>query len=134
MQCKSRHAFYMVTFFKRRLINIKYIIIYDILTFVSIFDFYRVQSVQSVQSVYRVYRVFIIKNLEQIDIHPTFEICQGEYPVTPLNSFTPSRLKKFKKIGITDSEGYIKFTPKYIIVGGDGWVSEIQLNLIVLCF
>jgi hypothetical protein len=27
-------------------------------------------------------------------------------------------------LGCTDSGGYVKFTPKYIIVGGDGGVSE----------
>jgi hypothetical protein len=33
------------------------------------------------------------------------------------------------KIGSTDSRGYVKFTPKYIIVGGEGGVSEICLRL-----
>ena len=42
-------------------------------------------------------------------------------------SFTPSGL--YMKIGSTDSGGYVKFTPKYIIVGGEGGVSEIVLRL-----
>ena len=30
-------------------------------------------------------------------------------------------------LGCTDSGGYIKFTPKYIIVGGEGGVSDFFL-------
>ena len=32
-------------------------------------------------------------------------------------------------LGCTDSGGYVKFTPKYIIVGGEGGVSEFFLRL-----
>ena len=32
-------------------------------------------------------------------------------------------------LGCTDSGGYVKFTPKYIIVGGEGGVSEIFLRV-----
>ena len=42
-------------------------------------------------------------------------------------SFTPSGL--YMKIGSTDSGGYVKFTPKYIIVGGKGGVSEFFLRM-----
>ena len=42
-------------------------------------------------------------------------------------SFTPSGL--CMKIGSTDSGGYVKFTPKYIIVGGEGGVSDFFLRL-----
>ena len=31
-------------------------------------------------------------------------------------------------LGSTDSRGYVKFTPKYIIVGGEGGVSEFFLR------
>ena len=31
-------------------------------------------------------------------------------------------------LGCTDSGGYVKFTPKYIIVGGEGGVSEFFLR------
>ena len=31
-------------------------------------------------------------------------------------------------LGCTDSGGYVKFTPKYIIVGGEGGVSEFCLR------
>ena len=31
------------------------------------------------------------------------------------------------KIGSTDSGGYVKFTPKYIIVGGEGGLSDFFL-------
>jgi hypothetical protein len=31
-------------------------------------------------------------------------------------------------LGCTDSGGYVKFTPKYIIVGGEGGVSEFYLR------
>ena len=38
-------------------------------------------------------------------------------------SFTPSGL--YMKIGSTDSGGYVKFTPKCIITGCEGGVSEM---------
>jgi hypothetical protein len=37
-------------------------------------------------------------------------------------------------LGSTDSRGYVKFTPKYIIVGGEGGLSDFVkgCNLIIL--
>jgi hypothetical protein len=43
------------------------------------------------------------------------------------HSFTPSGL--FMKIGNTDLGGYVKFIPKYIIVGGNGGASEFFLRM-----
>ena len=37
-------------------------------------------------------------------------------------------------MGSPDSGGYIKFTPKYIIVGAEGVVSEFILRLQSFCF
>jgi hypothetical protein len=32
-------------------------------------------------------------------------------------------------LGCTDSRGYVKFTPKYIIVGGEGGLSYFYFNV-----
>ena len=32
-------------------------------------------------------------------------------------------------VGCTDSGGYVKFTPKYVIVGGEGGVAEFFLRV-----
>jgi hypothetical protein len=37
-------------------------------------------------------------------------------------------------LGITDSRGYVKLTPKYIIVEGEGGVSGIFLKVEILFF
>jgi hypothetical protein len=46
---------------------------------------------------------------------------------------TQDHIQNFKFIaylllGCTDSKGYVKFTPKYITVGGEGGVSELFLR------
>ena len=46
----------------------------------------------------------------------------GPHAKSQNRSFTPSGL--YMKIGSTDSGGYVKFTPKYIIVGGEGGVKR----------
>ena len=38
------------------------------------------------------------------------------------------KIVAFLYLGCTDSGGYVKFTPKYIIVGGEVGVSEIFLR------
>ena len=37
------------------------------------------------------------------------------------------KIVAFLLLGCTDSGGYVKFTPKYIIVGGEGGVSDFFL-------
>jgi hypothetical protein len=38
------------------------------------------------------------------------------------------KIVAYLHVGCTDSGGYVKFTPKYIIVGGEGGVSEFYLG------
>ena len=35
-------------------------------------------------------------------------------------------------LGSTDSRGYVRFTPKYSIVGGEEWVSGGEKNLLII--
>jgi hypothetical protein len=42
--------------------------------------------------------------------------------MTPL--WATLKIGAFLFLGCTDSGGYVKFTPKYIIVGGEGGVSD----------
>ena len=50
-----------------------------------------------------------------------------------LQSYSYGSMQNFKIVaylllGCSDSGGYVKFTPKYIIVGGEGGVSEFVLR------
>ena len=44
------------------------------------------------------------------------------------------KIVSFLLLGCTDSGGYVKFTPKYIIVGGEGGVSDFFLRFQSYCF
>jgi hypothetical protein len=44
------------------------------------------------------------------------------------------KIVAFLLLGCTDSGGYVKFTPKYIIVGGEGGVSVVFFKVPIIFF
>ena len=50
-----------------------------------------------------------------------------------LDFFYGGNLNFFSVLDCTDCGGYVKCTPKYIIVGGEGGVSECHNKFIYLC-
>ena len=51
-----------------------------------------------------------------------------------MQNFSIVSLLPDMKIGSTDSGGYVTFTPKYIIVGDKGGVSELCLRMLSYSF